>query len=96
MGNSNERGLPATVGVKIDRIGDIDMLEELRDTISDLRLHTCPLPAVLEGISPEISTELPSPGFFKNAFYDLRSPISDDHINSSISPSKEESTQFDR
>jgi hypothetical protein len=36
------------MGEKIDRIGGIDVLEELRDTISDLRFYTCPLPAVVQ------------------------------------------------
>jgi hypothetical protein len=47
-GNPSESELPAALGEKIDRIGGIDVLEELKDTISDLRLHTCPLPAVVQ------------------------------------------------
>jgi hypothetical protein len=47
-GNPSESELPAAIGEKIDRIGGVAVLEELRDTISDLRLHTCPLPAVVQ------------------------------------------------
>lgn len=47
-GSRSESKLPAAIGEKIDRIGGVAVLEELRDTISDLRLHTCPLPAVVQ------------------------------------------------
>jgi hypothetical protein len=53
-------------------------------------------PGPFEGISPGTSTVLLSPAFFKNAFYYPRSPVSEAHINSSISPTTEESIQLDR
>jgi hypothetical protein len=46
--NSNESKLPAAIGKKIDRIKSIDMLEKLRDIISNLRFHTCPLLTVMQ------------------------------------------------
>ncbi len=40
--------MPAAIGEKINRIRDIDVLEELRDIISDLRLYICPLSIVVQ------------------------------------------------
>jgi hypothetical protein len=61
--NSSESELPAAIGEKTDRIGGIGVLEELRDTISDLRLHTCPLPTVAQEsdlVMPKHLQSLPS------------------------------------
>jgi hypothetical protein len=53
-------------------------------------------PEPLEGILPDISTALPSPAFFRNAFYDPRSPVGDEHVNSTVSPTMEDSIQLGR